>query len=172
MRNVLFMVIFLPICSYAQLVNINHPLNKNHLIGKWKCQLAYQKNNLPIKQTNTIHFLRDGILNEHIIRYEGDKKSYEFQVENTYAQSNWQLTNNQLSFSDYQINRYTIRMPNADKDDAISLDIAAEKSLVTIDRMINPKLINHGNFNIKFLNKNSFEKYQDNETLTCKKKWF
>lgn len=168
MRNLWWALFFVPSLALAD----NQIVNESQLIGKWQCQLNYLNNEMSIKQISTIHILKDGTINEHIKRYEGKEKSYQYQIEDTYAKLNWRMRGNRVVFDDYRIDRYSIRMPNAKQDDFQALDTAAQKTLVTVQKMINPALINYGDFDIQWLGKNKFEKYQDDETLICKKKWF
>lgn len=169
-KSMLLGLILLPILANAN-TNVSD-FNKNAFIGKWQCDIKNHQQK-PTKQIWEIKLLSNGTMNERIERHFGQKNEYAYQIEIFNANSKWDFVDNRLVFDDYQIQKYSVRMPNAKKDDLEQAEIAAEKTLPIFKNMIG-NLITKRQFDVDFINKRTMIKNDvDNQVfMACQKKGF
>lgn len=162
-----------PVLVISLLVSTNafaqSALMTNQFIGKWQCQTKH--NNPLIRQENILQFLKNGEMRENIAIYYGKKEDYDYQMEKATAHARWFVKDNTLHYDNHQFYHYGVRMPNADKNDVYQANVALQKSLPMIQDMMNDDIY-HRQFNVDFINKNSFimNDFDNQRLMTCHKK--
>lgn len=146
----------------------NDDLNASQFIGKWQCDIKHHQTIIGHHQ---LHFLRNGVMNEHIRIESGQKGDYHHQIEQATASTKWHIKNNQLYYANHQFNHYSVRMPNAHKHDTQQANIALQKSLPMIKDMMSDE-IHERVFDVSFINTRSFIMNDVNHQrlMTCHKK--
>lgn len=152
----------LPVLGFAN-------VNPEMFVGKWQCHI---KSNEPLlEQTSQVQFLGDGTMREELRISYGQKSNYAYQIETATAQARWQVHDEVMYYQDYEIGRYVVRMPNADKHDVEQAHIAVQKSLPIIEAMMNNQ-VSQRQFDVTIVNKKTvmMNDIDQQQFITCHKK--
>lgn len=138
-------------------------------IGKWQCHIKSQE--ALLEQSSQVQFFANGSMREDLHITYGQKGSYEYQIETATAQATWRIQNEMITYDNYKIGRYAVRMPNADKYDVEQAHIAVQKSLPIIEAMMNNQ-VGKRQFDVSFINKRTvmMNDVNNQQFVTCHKK--
>lgn len=144
--------------------------NEKSLVGTWQCHINI-KDDINKQMSWHFNFLSNGVVNEVMLSHKGGQGNYDYQTERLTAKANWQFSDNQIRYHNYQIQSYAVRMPNADKYDLVQAELALNQSLPIIDKMvgdINTQKV----FDIDVSNKKSFVMHdgENQRLLYCQKR--
>lgn len=155
-------LVVLPVLGFAN-------VNPEMFVGKWQCHI--KSNEVLLEQISQVQFFGDGTMREELRISYGQKSSYDYQIETATAQARWQVYDDMMSYHDYEIGRYVVRMPNADKHDIEQAHIAVQKSLPIIEAMMNNQ-VSQRHFAITVVNKKTvaMNDVENQQFITCHKK--
>lgn len=166
MRKYLFLFVLLTNVAGASVP----VFEQKHLVGKWQCQF---QNEPSVKQSLVVQFAKNGTMKEQFVAEYGDKKAYEYQTERATAQADWAFQDELLSYRQYKILSYAVRMPNAKDDDVVQAGLAVQKSLPIIDQMLK-KSVQDRHFGVLWLDKKNIvlNDLENQVLITCQKKFW